>query len=156
MTVEPTAPSPELIAIDPKILREVETSYGRCLLKDGFLNRFYEIFITSHPDIRPMFAHTDFSAQIGLLRHGLNSVFMFSENNPIARKTLTRIRSSHSKDKLNIAPSLYRYWIDSLIKTVSEFDPEFTSDIEQAWRCVIQPAVDYITSGYTASSARAA
>ena len=156
MAAQPTDSPSEQIAMDPKIIREAEASYGRCLLKDGFLNRFYEIFMASHPDIRTMFAHTDFSAQIGLLRHGLNSVFMFSENNPIARKTLTRIRSSHSKDKLNIAPSLYRYWIDSLIKTVSEFDPEFTGDIEQAWRRVIQPAVDYIASGYTASSARAA
>ena len=93
MAAEPTDSPTEQIAIDTKIIQEVEASYGRCLLKDGFLNRFYEIFMASHPDIRPMFAHTDFTAQIGLLRHGLNSVFMYVEHNPIARKTLTDRKS---------------------------------------------------------------
>lgn len=148
MAAEPARKLDEQVAINPKTLRAVEVSYARCLNKSGFLNRFYEIFMASHPDVKKHFAHTDFDAQIQLLRHGLMSVFMFSENNPIGQKALTRIRESHKRTKLNIAPPLYQHWADSLIKTVSEFDGQFNAELERSWRQVIQPAIDYIRSGY--------
>ena len=148
MAAEPALKLNEQVTINPQTMRAVESSYARCLNKNGFLNRFYEIFMASHPDVKSRFAHTDFSAQIKLLRHGLMSVFMFAENNPIGQKALTRIRGTHRRTKLNIAPILYQYWADSLVKTVSEFDGQFNAELERSWRQVIQPAIDYIRSGY--------
>jgi hemoglobin-like flavoprotein len=148
MAAEPALNLNHEVTINPKTLRTVEVSYARCLNKNGFLNRFYEIFMASHPDVKPHFAHTDFNAQIQLLRHGLMSVFMFSENNPIGQKTLARIRETHKRTRLNIAPPLYQHWADSLIKAVSEFDGQFNTELERSWRQVIQPATDYIKSGY--------
>jgi hemoglobin-like flavoprotein len=104
--------------------------------------------MASHPDVRPLFARTDFAEQHRLLRHGLNSLLMYAEDNPLAVKTLTRIRDSHSQRKMNIAPALYRYWMDSLLKAISEFDREFTVDLERVWRQVLEPGVEYIKSGY--------
>jgi hemoglobin-like flavoprotein len=148
MAAEPALKLNEQVSINSNVLRTVESSYARCLNKNGFLNRFYEIFMASHPDVKPHFAHTDLNAQIQLLRHGLMSVFMFAEQNPIGQKALTRIRESHKRTKLNIAPNLYQHWTDSLIKTVSEFDGQFNAELERAWRQVIRPATDYIKSGY--------
>jgi hemoglobin-like flavoprotein len=148
MAAEPALKLNEQVTTNPQTIRAVESSYARCLNKNGFLNRFYEIFMASHPDVKPHFAHTDFNAQVQLLRHGLMSVFMFAENNPIGQKALTRIRGTHRRTQLNISPPLYQYWTDSLIKTVSEFDGQFNAELERSWRQVIQPATDYIRSGY--------
>jgi hemoglobin-like flavoprotein len=148
MAAEPALKLNEQVTINSNALRTVESSYARCLNKTGFLNRFYEIFMASHPEVKPHFAHTDLNTQIQLLRHGLMSVFMFAEQNPIGQKALTRIRESHKRTKLDIAPHLYQYWTDSLIKTVSEYDGQFDTELERAWRQVIQPATDYIKSGY--------
>ena len=148
MAAEPARKFPEQVMVNQTVIRAVESSYARCLNKNGFLNRFYDIFMASHPDVKPHFAHTDLSTQIQLLRHGLMSVFMFTENNPIGQKALTRIRDTHKRTKLNIAPTLYQHWTDSLIKAVSEFDGQFNAELERSWRQVIQPATDYIKSGY--------
>lgn len=42
---------------------EVEKSFGRCTVNPNCLDRFYQIFLASHPAIAPMFAHTDMTRQ---------------------------------------------------------------------------------------------
>lgn len=49
---------------------DLQQSYGRCLRGKNFIERFYEIFLASHPDIAPMFAATDFQKQRMALRRG--------------------------------------------------------------------------------------
>ncbi|MFT6905519.1 MAG: hypothetical protein ACJAS1_002175 [Oleiphilaceae bacterium] len=39
---------------------------------------------------------------------------------------------------------MYDIWLDSLISTVEEFDPEFDNDIDQAWREVLAPGIAFI------------
>ena len=56
-------------AQDPKTVRIVEQSYGRCLTDSEFLSRFYQIFMDSHELIRPLFANTDFERQTQALRN---------------------------------------------------------------------------------------
>ncbi|MDH4134994.1 MAG: globin [Gammaproteobacteria bacterium] len=126
----------------------VQDSFGRCLTQDKFFDRFYEIFIASHPDIRPMFARTDMAKQKELLRHGLMSALMFVEDDVMAKACIDRIRGSHGHGRLNIRPELYRYWLESILRTVSECDPGHTPEVGQLWRQALQPAVEHIKSGY--------
>ncbi|MCL5668412.1 MAG: hypothetical protein M1392_00060 [Gammaproteobacteria bacterium] len=54
------------LSIFPKEIKEIimsalKDSYGRCTVNQKFLDRFYDIFLTSHPAIKPMFAKTDFA-----------------------------------------------------------------------------------------------
>ena len=35
---------------------DLQQSYGRCLRDKRFIERFYEVFMASHPAIAPMFA----------------------------------------------------------------------------------------------------
>jgi hemoglobin-like flavoprotein len=129
----------------PKI---VQLSFGRCLAHGDLVQRFYDIFLESNPRVAPMFKHTDFEKQKGLLRHGLNLMIMFAKGDAAGQLGLQRLKKSHSKINLNIYPELYKYWQNSLIKAVSEFDRKFDDNIKNAWEEVISYGVDYIKSGY--------
>lgn len=126
----------------------VSESFGRCILKEDFLDRFYEIFINSDPAIKPMFANTDFNKQKELLRKGLSMAVLFFNDSVLATSTLNRIRETHNRHQLNINPRLYPFWVDSLMKTIAEFDERSTPETERAWRTILQKAVNHIMNGY--------
>ncbi len=126
---------------------EVEASYGRCALNPKFFDRFYEVFLKSHPDIAPMFRNTDFAKQKGLLRAGVATLLMLESGKPLAKMTLDRIGASHgAKGKFNVPHRLYPYWIDSLMAVVRECDAKLSPSLEQQWRTALQRGVDYIVA----------
>ena len=45
-------------------------------------------------------------------------------------------------------PELYDFWLDSLLRSAREFDPQFNSEIDQAWRQMLQPGIEYMRSRY--------
>ncbi|PIQ23254.1 globin [bacterium (Candidatus Blackallbacteria) CG17_big_fil_post_rev_8_21_14_2_50_48_46] len=126
----------------------VKLSFGRCLNQTDIIGRFYQIFLDSHPDIRPMFANTNFEVQKGLLRQGINLALMFADDNPVGKSGLARIRESHGKKNLNIRPELYSYWKRSFMQAISECDNEYSPEIRAHWDRILQKAIDYIISGY--------
>lgn len=126
----------------------VRKSYGRVIAKGGFIERFYEIFLNSTPEIGRMFARTDFKKQNEMLERSLSMSLLFPQGNPIAKQVVDRIRLSHDRAHMNVDPALYRYWLDSLVKTVAERDPEFNAALEQQWRRVLQVTLDYLAEGY--------
>ena len=126
----------------------VKHSYGRASLVPHFIDRFYDIFLGSHPSIKPMFKNTDFARQKQLLRTGIAMLLSHLEGKPAGTMTLNRIAESHSKKNLNIQPGLYQYWIDSLISAAKECDTKWTPDIERAWQKALRAGVDYITQSY--------
>jgi hemoglobin-like flavoprotein len=128
----------------------VKDSLTRCMGKD-IIGHFYDIFLQSNPEIAPKFARTDFQAQRDLLKHGIQLAIMFAQDDPMGRKGLARIRESHSKANLDIAPSLYHFWKSSFLRAVSDLDPKFSEESRRAWDVVLQKAIDYITSGYDVS-----
>ena len=127
---------------------EVKQSFARCMIKGDVVGRFYEIFLDSHPDIKPRFENTDFDSQKHLLRQSVNLAMMFANDNQVAEKGIKRIRQSHSKSGLNILPELYPYWKKSFIQAASELDPEFSDELEQQWDLVLQKTISYIIDGY--------
>ena len=127
---------------------EVKQSFARCMIKGDVIGRFYDIFLDSYPAIKPRFANTDFDSQKHLLRQGVNLAIMFASDNPVGKKGIERIRKSHSKLSLNIPPDFYPYWKKSFIQAASEFDPEFSNELEQQWDSVLQTTISYIIEGY--------
>lgn len=125
---------------------EVENSYGRCNANPKFLDRFYEIFLSSHPSIGALFAHTDFTRQKALLRSGIAMVVMHSHGDIFGTRALDKIGESHSKTNLNINPCFYPLWIDSLIQAIRECDPELTPKLEAEWRLVLENGATYIAA----------
>jgi hemoglobin-like flavoprotein len=126
----------------------VNESFGRALASGGLFDRFYDIFLKSHPDIASLFANTEFSQQKELLEQGVSLGVMFVAGNPVGKRGLDRIRNSHSKNRLNINPGLYPYWKNSFLQAVSEFDPGFSPEDRDAWDKVLQKITDYIAEGY--------
>nr|MBI3612778.1 globin [Nitrospirota bacterium] len=126
----------------------VKESFSRCCVNSKFLDRFYEIFLASHPAIAPLFRNTDFSKQKMALRSGLAMMVMHTEGNKIGTQGLDRIGQSHSRTRMNIDPSLYQFWIESLIKAVKECDPQCDAKLEGEWRQALKAGAAYISSQY--------
>lgn len=131
----------------------VKKSYGRCVFtreaKDKFFSQFYETFLQSHPDIGPLFVDTDFDKQISMLKNAISMSIMYGEKqDALAKDVLTNIRRSHSREKHNIKPEYYEYWLNSLIQTLHTCDPNFNQELERNWRDMMQISIDYIVEGY--------
>ncbi len=129
-------------------IAKVRLSYGRAIAKRGFLERFYNVFLSSDPGIAKKFANTDLDKQQELLAMSVNMVILFPQENKIAKNAVNRIRTSHGSSVLAIEPRFFDLWRESLILSVSEHDPEFDDDLGAAWQKVLQVAIDYIVAGY--------
>ena len=129
-------------------LKEVKESYSRCCVNSKFFDRFYENFLSSHPAIAPLFAETEMTKQKQLLRQGISMMFMLLGGNSVGTTGIDRIGESHSKKNLNIDPNMYDFWINSLVKTVKEFDEKMTTPLEADWKKTLRIGVDRIVAFY--------
>lgn len=127
------------------ISQEVKNSFGRCVRNPRFFDRFYEIFLQSDPAIAPMFTNTDMAKQKQLLRQGVSMLLMLEDNSTSARMAVDKIAKTHGpKGQINVPHRLYPFWINSLVATIKESDPQFTPALEREWRTALQRGVDYI------------
>ena len=132
-----------------KDIHLVSMSYGRACLNPHFIDRFYEIFLESHPEIKPMFKNTDFSKQRQLLKKSIVMLLAHFEGDNTWTNDLLYIAKRHSTTGgLTISPELYQYWIASLIAALKEHDSQWTSGIEQAWERVLQAGVNFLIEHY--------
>lgn len=119
-----------------------QQSYARCLRSADFFERFYDVLLESHPAIPPMFARTDFPRQRQLLKHGLG--LLLSYGNVPDDALLERIAARHSKAALDVEPGLYHYFVESLVRVVSERDPKCDAEVERAWREIVAPGIEFM------------
>ncbi len=115
-----------------------------------FFTRFYDIFLASSEDIRQKFIHTNMEKQRTMLKKSFYHLLIFYGSNQ-ANHYIEDIAKSHDKAHANIPPRFYDLWLDALIETVKEFDPEFSDDIELAWRLVLSPGITYMKFFYDRS-----
>ena len=135
--------------MDKQTLQTFEASLARCNESPVFLDRFYEIFLSSSPKVQAKFVHTDFVRQKRALRASLQLMLVVAEdevNGP--ERYLRDLAAQHSKAQLDIGAELYDLWIDSLLATVKECDPRHNSAIARAWEDVMMVGVSYLLSRY--------
>jgi hemoglobin-like flavoprotein len=123
-------------------------SLERCTAHAEFLDQFYQTFIASSPEVAEKFKHTDFRRQKILLRTSLYMMMLAAMGKTEAQEHLKRIAQVHSRGGHDIRPELYDLWLDCLIRTVKEFDPAFSKNIENAWRTMMQPGIEFMKSRY--------
>jgi hemoglobin-like flavoprotein len=125
-------------------------SLGRCRAKAGFIEAFYERFIASSEEVRAKFAGTDMKRQVRMLEDSLLvvAVAIQGEEGSPARGDLPRIAARHSRNDLDIRPELYDLFLERLIETVRAHDPQFTGEVEAAWRETMAFGIDYMRSRY--------
>lgn len=130
-----------------------EESYRRCQ-SEAFFQAFYRRLLDTDERTRAKFAHTDFDRQNRLLAHGIGLLFIFARRqNPVL---LARIADRHAAHDLDIPPGLYPHFEESLVATAREHDPEWTPEVEGAWRVAIAPGMEFMKGRYRATATPAA
>ena len=125
-------------------------SLKRCLANNAFLHDFYELFMSSSPEVREKFKDTDFPRQARVLADSLYimSVASESKEDAIAWKELDRLAEAHSRRGMDIRPDLYESWLECLVKAASQYDPEFSPAMEGAWRRALAPGIEHLRAAY--------
>ncbi len=70
----------------------------------------------------------------------------------MAKAPDVRTKFAGGKKRHDIPPRMYVYWVDSLMTTLHEVEPEFDSELERLWRGLLQITIDYMSDGYEADS----
>lgn len=93
-----------------------------------------------------MFAKTEFPRQHKLLQHALGLLLSYAKTPD--DELLARIAATHSRHTIDVAPALYEHFTRSLVGAIQEHDPNFTEEIEAAWREALRPGIEYMQSRY--------
>ena len=135
--------------MDKRTLQVFEESLARCNQAPMFIDRFYEIFLSSSPKVQAKFVHTDFVRQKRALRASLHLMLLVAEDEVKGPERYLRdLAAQHSKAQLDIGAELYDLWIDSLLAAVKECDPGHDSTVARAWEDVMMIGVAYLLSHY--------
>jgi hemoglobin-like flavoprotein len=112
-----------------------------------FFHRFYENFLSDSDAVREKFEGTDMDRQEVVLQKGmyhLISFYLIKQDNEF----LQEIAKTHSRSQYDIGGEYYDLWLDALLKTVEELDPEFDDDLRLAWQIVMTPGILYMKHHY--------
>ena len=134
-----------------------DRSFERCRAADGaadgdvndtalnepFFERFYNRFLASDQRIADAFANTDMARQRKMLEKSFYRLLIFYATNS-SDDYMEQIAERHNRHNLNIAPELYDIWLEKLIETVAEYDPEFDQSVELAWRLTLSTGITYM------------
>jgi hemoglobin-like flavoprotein len=123
-----------------------QESYARCQRAPRFFPSFYEHLLECDPAVPPMFAKTEFPKQYKLLQHGLGLLLSYGNRRDDA--LLDRIAARHSASAVNVSPSMYPLFVESLLATVREHDPRCSAETEAAWREAVRPGIEFMMSRY--------
>jgi hemoglobin-like flavoprotein len=115
--------------------------------KPEFIRDFYDIFLEVSPAVAEKFAHTDMSAQRTMLHDSLLLMIDFNRTR-VPTQRLKQLAEIHSRRAHDVSPALYDVWLDSLIAALRRHDPEFTDDVELAWRIALAPGICFMRFAY--------
>ena len=135
--------------MDEKTLKTFDESLRRCNATPEFLDRFYERFLASSPKVRDKFALTDFVRQKRALEASLHYMLLAAQDEEKGpEKYLKSLADLHNRKQYNIGSEFYDLWLDSLLATVRECDPNFGPVVEEAWESVMMVGIRYMLSRY--------
>jgi len=132
---------------DQIFARSFARALGEGAYNPAFTGRFYTHFLATSPEVAQRFANTDMSAQKTMLHDSLHTLLEFNKTRIISPR-LRELVEIHSHRRHAIPVTLYALWLDSLITTVAEFDPDFDASVELAWRLAIAPGIALMQFGY--------
>lgn len=110
---------------------------------DEFFEKFYRRFLSSER-VSALFAHTDLIQQIAMMKHSLfYIVSYYVTSTPSAE--LDRLAAMHRHLELEV--DMFDEWLDALIHTVAESDPEADEATLLAWCWAMMPGITYMRLG---------
>jgi len=130
------------------------SSLERCTKKKGFFDVFYQHFISSSPEVEKFFSGTDMRSQTKMLEKSLRLAAVAIVGSDIGIEELEKRAASHDAQHLNVDPSLYAFWLEALVQSAADYDPEWDEVVEADWRVVLTFVVDTMIAGYECSLER--
>lgn len=128
-----------------------QSSFTRTLgsgsFNNDFMESFYKNLIGYSDEIAELFKNTNMSAQKTMLHDSLYLMVDYYQSSKLPRG-MERIAEVHSRRGRNIPERMYEVWLDSLMKTLEEFDPGYNQEVEDAWREVLAPGISYMKGQY--------
>jgi hemoglobin-like flavoprotein len=135
--------------VDEQVIEVFDQSLQRCNASPRFLDLFYERFLASSPKVQQKFANTDFVRQKRVLRASLYLILLAAEDEEKGPELyLKELATRHSSAHLDIGSELYDLWLDSLLETVRDCDPEFGPEVETAWERMMGIGIGYLLNHY--------
>jgi len=126
---------------------QVMQSFGRCCSsEDSFFQSFYDYFFNASPAIRSHFQNFDLQDEKKVIRNAVLNIILYARG--MSSEPLQAIAKRNAKSNLDIPPAAYPIWIDCWIQAIKQYDAEFNSDLEVAWRKVLENGVKVIADGY--------
>ena len=125
-----------------------ECSLARCLEAGDFTGEFYSRFIGASEIVAEKFSKTDLEKHKDVLKKSLFLMAKACMGLEDGLEHLESVARSHSHRRLDISPSLYNLWLETLIATVRDFDSEFSHRIEASWRQLLQRGIDRMVAVY--------
>ena len=95
-------------------------------------------------EIRNIFSHTDMDNLKQKLKLTLSICSQVASQEPGCERYLEHLGRVHGN--LEIREEHYRLWLESLIASARQCDPEFTPAVEQAWRETIGQSIKILLS----------
>ncbi len=123
-------------------------SLQRCQASAEFIPTFYRRFLDSSDEVRFRFRNTDFDRQNAMLLRSLELAAAATQGDPAGLRELNERAESHDRYHLKVKPELYDYWLEAIIVTAGEFDPEWSAQIESSWRRILGLVIHHMTSRY--------
>lgn len=132
--------------VERELVESFRASLKRCLGTTGFMESFYRTFVSSSDEVREKFRNTDLQRQARMLSDSLYvlAVAVQGQAGSPARGDLPRLAERHSRRDLDIRAPLYDHWLACLIDTARGHDPQFTPEIEAAWRATLGAGIAYM------------
>lgn len=99
--------------------------------------------------MREKFTNTDFVRQKRALQASLHLILLAAQDTgKDPGRYLGEVAERHSARQLDIGAELYDLWLDSLLATVREFDPEFGPAVERSWEDAMAIGIRFLCSRY--------
>jgi truncated hemoglobin YjbI len=132
-------------ATDPKAVQRTRDSLGRCVACETFLERFYELFLASSPEVGELFRNTDFERQKRMLRDSLYAMLVAAGTTKgPAHDEVERLAGLHRD--IGVTHDMFTLWLDALIEAAREHDLHFTDELENDWRASMSGAIALMKS----------
>ncbi len=116
-----------------------QDSFERCE-KEDFLMTFYKRFVNISPEIQEKFEGVDLERMRDLVYESLYFMMMASNETTKATADLDQLGEFHAKH--GVTRQMYDTWLDCLVDTAREYDPNWNEKVEDCWRAVMKVGID--------------
>jgi hemoglobin-like flavoprotein len=123
----------------------VVASYHRARETGQLFDTFYNLFLAKAPEVRPMFARTDFPHQKLMLRESILEMLLFAQTGA-GRDQIERLGERHRQ--LNVKPAHYELWLDALCEALANHDLQFNAKLEQMWRDTMRKGIELMNGEF--------